>query len=106
MMESVVNLVSARQAAATVNEWLVSYLGDRFLAGTPAIDSAADLWRVPILYLLPKEGPLGVVGEVVVEALTGELQHLPATDEVKKQALSLYQARCDEDHSPLLPAGD
>ncbi|HZS03811.1 MAG TPA: hypothetical protein VFD58_02970 [Blastocatellia bacterium] len=89
MTESEVNLVSLRQAAATVNEWLVSWVGDRFLAGTPTLDSAAETWQVPILYILPKEGPLGVVGEVIVDALTGELCHLPAADEVKQQALSL-----------------
>ena len=93
MLESVVNIISMRQVIATVNEWLVSYVGDRFLAGTPTPDHAADLWRVPVLYVYPKQGPLGVVGEVAVDSVTGEIRSHPPIDEIKRQALDLYQAK-------------
>ena len=105
-MENVVQLISTRQAAAAVNEWLVSYVGDRFLAGAPTLDPKADLWRVPILYIYPQEGPLGTVGEAAVDALTGELRAHPAVEEIKRQALSLYQAKSGTDAPTIPPARD
>jgi len=95
MMENVVNIISTRQVIAAVNEWLVSYVGDRFLAGTPTLDHTADLWRVPVLYVYPKQGPLGVVGEVLVDSVAGEIRSHSAIDEIKAQALDLYQANRD-----------
>jgi hypothetical protein len=102
-MEDVVHLISTRQAAATVNEWLVSYVGDRFLAGTPTLDAGADRWRVPILYVYPQAGPLGSVGEAVVDALTGELRAHPSAEEIKRQALDLYRAKGGAD-DPAIPS--
>lgn len=103
MMESVVNIISARQAVATVNEWLVSYVGDRFLAGTPTLDHAAALWRVPVLYVYPKHGPLGMVGEVLVDSVTGEMQDRSPIDEIKRQALELYQSKHGRE-DPTVPS--
>ena len=106
MVSNVINLISARQASATVNEWLVCYVGDRFLAGTPAFDAQASLWRVPVLYVYPNEGPLGAVAEAVVDTATGELRAQPSIEALKQQALKLYQARCDAQNSPISLAGD
>ena len=102
MTEDVINVVSARQATATVNEWLVSYVGDGFLADSPTFDHAADVWRIPILYVHPKDGPLGRVGEVEVDALTGAARSAPPVDEIKRCALRLYEAKHGKD-SPSLP---
>jgi hypothetical protein len=91
MLENVVNVISARQSAAAVNEWLVGHVGDRFLAGTPALDAVTQLWRIPILYVYPNEGPLGSVGEATVDSLTGEmLTHTPS-DEIKSLATDIIQ---------------
>jgi cytochrome c-type biogenesis protein CcmH/NrfF len=91
MIESVVNVISARQSRAAVNEWLVSHVGDRFLAGTPVLDAVTQLWRIPILYVYPNEGPLGSVGEAAVDSLTGEmLTHTPS-DEIKNLATDIIQ---------------
>ena len=91
-MENVVNLISIRQAAAVLNEWLASYVGDRFLAGTPTLEAQSDVWRIPILYLAPQTGPLGTVGEAAVDALTGELRLHPSVEEIKRQSLDLHRA--------------
>jgi hypothetical protein len=106
MSVDVINLISSRQAVATVNEWLVCHLGDRFLAGTPVHDGEADLWRVPVLYVYPNQGPLGVVGEIALDAATGELQTQPAIEEVKQRAMKLYQSRSESQDSALPPSGD
>ena len=86
---------------AAVNEWLISYVGDRFLAGTPAIDTQSDVWLVPILYVYPNEGPLGNVGEIAVDSVTGELSAHPSIEDIKRRALDLYRAKHGEDPSVL-----
>lgn len=48
MQGDVVHANSARRAVSIVNEWLVTYIGDRFIAGTPALDTQSDDWLVPI----------------------------------------------------------
>jgi len=103
MVENVVKAISARQAVATVNEWLVSYVGDRFFGGAATLDARSDLWLVPILYNYPKEGPLGTVGEISVNCLTGELSAHPSVEEIKRRTEDLYRAKRGEDPS-ILPA--
>jgi len=106
MVNDVINLISARQAIAVVNEWLVCYIGDRFLADAPALNAVDDLWIVPILYTYPQEGPLGCVGEATVDSLTGELRSHPSADEIKRRALQLYQDNHGTNDSPVPAAGD
>jgi hypothetical protein len=106
MVANVANLISSRQAIAVVNEWLASYVGDRFLAGGPALDSSADLWRIPILYVYPQVGPVGDVGEAAVDAMTGELCARPAISEIKRRALQLYQERQCAESAAVPATGD
>jgi hypothetical protein len=105
MLETIIKDISARQAAAAVNEWLVSYAGDRFLAGTPALDTRSEVWLVPILYVYPKEGALGSVGDIAVNSVTGELSAHPPIEEIKRLALDLYRVKRGEDPT-LLPSRD
>ena len=86
-----------------VNEWLACYVGDRFLAGTPTLDTGANLWMVPILYVYPRIGPLGSVGEAAVDTVTGELSAHPSVEDLKRQALDLYQAKYGAD-APSVPS--
>lgn len=105
MLENIVKEISARQAVAAANEWLVSYAGDRFLAGTPALDTQSEVWLVPIIYTYPKEGPLGTVGEIAVNSLTGELGAHPSIEEIKRRGLELYREKRGQDPS-VLPSTD
>ena len=105
MLENVVKTISARQVTAAANDWLISYAGDRFLAGTPALDTQSDIWLVPILYIYPTEGTLGTVGEITVNSVTGELSGLPSIEELKRRALDLYQAKRGDNPS-VLPSRD
>lgn len=104
MLTDIANTISSRQATAAVNEWLVSYVGDRFLAGAPSLDANEDVWRIPILYIYPQKGPLGKVGEASVDALTGELCARPAISEIKRQALKLYEEKCGAPTSSISSA--
>lgn len=65
--------VSAAQARAVVNRFLLSRVGSVFAAGTPELDSLAHLWKVPILYT-PPDFTGEEVGLAQVNALTGEIQ--------------------------------
>lgn len=103
MIEDVINLISTRQATAVVNEWLVCYVGDRFLAGTPTLNTGANLWTVPILYVYPRMGPLGSVGEAAVDTVTGELSAQTSVEDIKRHALDLYQAKYGTD-APSVPS--
>ena len=92
MTQSVINLISTRQAEATSNGWLICYVGDRFLAGTPQLDSVSETWRIPILYVYPRRGALGSVGEMTIDATTGEISDCPAVEHLKRQARALYES--------------
>lgn len=91
-MQSVINSISTRQAEATANEWLICYVGDRFLAGTPQLDAAVEVWHIPLLYLYPGQGALGEVGEMTVDAISGAIKNCPTIEQIKQQAMLLYQA--------------
>lgn len=97
MIQRVINLISTRQAEATTNEWLVCYVGDRFLAGTPQLDTGMETWRVPLLYVYPNQGPLGSVGDLTIDAATGEIKDRPAVQDIKRQAMALYQAHANRE---------
>jgi hypothetical protein len=68
----VVTTVSEARAAA--NEWLITHLPDRFAAGIPAYDHTSTIWRIPVWLSYPHLEPLGPVGELRVDALSGEVQ--------------------------------
>lgn len=105
MIANTINLVSSFEAMATVNEWLISYVGDRFLADNqPWLDAGADVWQVKILFLV--SGAAEEVGVAAVDALTGELCARPAISALKRRALAIYQQRHDADPTPLSAARD
>ena len=65
--------ITAAQARARVNRFLLSQVGSQFCAGEPELDVIASLWRVPILMITP--GFIaGQVGEATVNAQTREIQ--------------------------------
>jgi hypothetical protein len=64
--------VTAAQARARVNRFLLSQVGSQFAAGDPELDMVDELWRVPILLVTP--GFIaGQVGEAVVSLNTRAL---------------------------------
>ena len=101
MVENVIKTISARHVVATANEWLVIYAGDRFLAGTPALDTESDIWLVPIIYVYPKEGALGSVGEIALSSVTGELTAHPSVEEIKRKAIELCRMKLGQEPSIL-----
>ena len=58
--------ITALQAQAAANLFLVNHLPDRFMAGPPSLDQAVQVWRVPVLLAYPIIGPVGHTGEILV----------------------------------------
>ena len=75
--EIVVGSLAARQK---VNRFVVSQIGNLCSAGEPELLVADSfLWRVPVLLTNPASGELGQVGEITVDAQTGEIHADEAT---------------------------
>jgi len=58
-------VVQSNLAQAEANLFLSDHLQDRFMAGQPCLDLAAQVWRVPVLLAYPIIGPVGRTGEVI-----------------------------------------
>ena len=75
-----------------VNRFLLSQVGSVFAAGTPELDSTAQLWRVPILYH-PPDFTGDEVGQAQVSAITGEMQQHTLAAELREYAAKLHRER-------------
>ena len=61
-------------ARAAANAWLLDHLPDRFAVGIPVYDAPHEAWRIPVWLAYPGLEPLGPVGELGVDAVSGEVQ--------------------------------
>ena len=68
------NITQAR-ARRKVNVFVLSEIGTGLGGDTPVlvVDKDRQCWRVPIILALPTLGRLGQVGEIDVDAQTGEI---------------------------------
>jgi hypothetical protein len=89
------------EARAAANAWLIDHLPDRFAAGIPAYDPPREGWRIPIWLAYPGLAPLGPVGELFVDAVSGEVQAHTPVAEMKTQALHLYDQHRAAIDAPL-----
>jgi hypothetical protein len=90
------------EARATANAWLITHLPDRFAAGIPEYDPTRNGWRIPVWLSYPDLEPLGPVGELFVDAVSGDVHaHTPIAD-VKALALQLYERNRAHIEAPLL----
>ena len=65
-------LVTAVQARARDNRFLLSQIGSQFCAGEPDFDAVKNCWRVPVLMVTPGI-IVGQVGEASVSLTTREI---------------------------------
>jgi hypothetical protein len=80
------------EARAIVNEFLLDHLKDGFCAGGPTLVMfpITPVWIVPILFSYPQK-VLGTVGDIVIDALTGDILGWTPFSEVNKNAEQLVQ---------------
>ena len=100
MTVSVITTVSEARAAA--NEWISTYLPDRFAAGIPDYDQTQTAWRIPIWLSYPQLAPLGPVGELIVDATSGDVKTHTPIENMKDRALKLYEQHRERIEAPLL----
>ena len=81
------------EARAAANAWLIDHLSDRFAAGIPAYDPPREGWRISIWLAYPGLAPLGPVGELFVDAVSGEGQAHTPLAEMQTQALRMRVER-------------
>lgn len=87
--------ISAAVAKQKVNRFLAMNAGNMLAAGEPElIISDRLLWRVPVLFGTPAKGMLGRVGELNIDADTGEvlLERPSDLEEMQRHAEILYSS--------------
>ena len=95
-------ITTVSEARAVANAWLMSHLPDRFASGIPDYDQTLSVWRIPVWLSYPHLSPLGPVGELVVESLSGQVKIDPPLDEMKNRALKLYEHYREQIEAPPL----
>jgi len=101
MVTNVVTTITALEAQAAASLFLSDHLGDRFLASNPTLDTAANVWRVPILLAYPIIGPVGQTGEILVNASSEEIVYHTPMEEMKAAARRLYKENRDAIEAPV-----
>lgn len=85
--------ITAEDARRLVNRTLIPALGTGLVAQMPelVINGNQASWRVPVVLSLPGFGNLGQVGNIHIDAQTGNLQSSAATQkEIIQHARRLY----------------
>jgi hypothetical protein len=77
--------VTAVQARARVNRFLLSQVGSQFCAGEPELDLNRGMWCVPILFVTPGF-VAGQVGEAAVNIRTREIESQTDTTQIHAAA--------------------
>ena len=86
--------ISAEAARQRANRFLIMNLGDQLYAGNPELVIGEHLsWRAPVHLALSRGGYLGKVGDLRIDAQTGDIEVEPP------QTLAQLA-----DHADVLPA--
>ena len=96
MAEMIVPAITALQAQAQANYFLLTHLGDRFVADDPVLDAEAGVWRVPVLLAYPLIGPVGDTGVILVNSGSEEIVFYTPLEDMKAAARALYETHRDE----------
>jgi len=70
--------------------WLRRHLPDRFGTAEPTLDPDGEHWHAPVLLTYPGI-VLGQVGELTIDAGTGEVVGHTEIEEMKTQAMGLWK---------------
>jgi hypothetical protein len=95
-------ITTVLEARAIANGWLITHLPDRFAAGIPDYDQTLTGWRIPVWLSYPQLEPLGPVGELIVDAVSGDVKTHTPIDDMKDRARKLYEQHREHIEAPLL----
>jgi hypothetical protein len=93
--------LTAMQAQAEAFRFLNDHLPDRIITGSPRLDAAAEVWRVPAVLAYPHLGILGEVGEIAVGATAGEIVAHTPVEEMRAAALALAEQHREKIEAPV-----
>ncbi len=82
--------ITAFEAQAAANGFLLDHLPDRYGAYDPQLEPAGQAWRVSVLLTYPFIGSIGEVGEVRVSAFSEDIISFTPLDEMRERARQLY----------------
>jgi len=77
-----------QDAVRIASGWLYDRLPDRFGPADPALDEEKNLWRVPIVLAYPGI-VVGEVGEILIDAQSGQVTSHTDIEEIKALGLAL-----------------
>jgi len=80
--------VMAQDAVRLASGWLWAHLPDRFGPADPMFDEQRQLWRVPVVLAYPGI-VVGQVGELAIDAQSGEIVAHTDIEEIKALGLKL-----------------
>lgn len=82
--------ITAFEAQAAANGFLLDHLPDRYGAYDPRLESSGQVWRVSVHLTYPFIGSIGEVGEIRVSAFSEEIISFTPVAEMRERARKLY----------------
>ena len=98
---SSVTITTVTTARESANAWLIERLPDRFAAGLPRHDEGSSAWRVPVWLSYPELEPLGPVGEIVLDDVTGDVREFTPVELMTSLALDIYNQHREQIEAAL-----
>ncbi len=87
--------LTAFEAQAAANGFLLDNLPDRYGAYEPRFDPTERVGRVAVLLTYPYIGSVGQVGEICVSAFSETIVSFTPLDELRARARTLYEQHQD-----------
>ncbi len=91
MVANTIPKITALEAQAATNDFLLDHLPHCFTAGHLTFDQAAQVWRVPVLLAYATIGSIGEVGVALISATSEEIISVTSFEEMNARAHSLYE---------------
>lgn len=88
-IESITSL-AAFDIIRLASGWLRRHMPDRFGTAEPTLDEDGQRWHAPVILAYPGI-VLGKVGELIIDASTGEVIDHTDIEQMKTQALELWK---------------
>lgn len=83
--------LTAFEAEAAANAFLLDNLPDHYLALEPRFEPARQVWRVSVVLTYPYIGSIGEVGEVCVSAFSEQIISFTPLNEIRIRGRQLYE---------------
>ena len=90
MIAQAIPKLTAFEAQAAANGFLLEHMPDRYGAYDPHLESNGQVWRVSVLLTYPFIGSIGEVGEIRVSAFSEDILSFTPVDEMRERARKLY----------------